>query len=675
MLKIMSAVGLAMKLLRRISCIWMVILVVGTMMAYLHPAQAATDPCAGIRWAQSSNRIYVTGPGTYTLTEIDACLSSLVPLDLVDGTNHIWFLGANLILEEGATLLLHGTGAGGDVDELRLRSNNSSDANSVVFIRADWGTISIENTSITSWNELSKGPDTEYKNYKRSYIQARSRLAADGVTPLESRMDIINSDIGYLGYYGGEAYGLSWKVNGSQPNLYNKVDVFGDVKNSRIHHNYFGAYTYGAYEMQWLGNEIDNNVVYGLDLHDDSDSILVEGNDVHHNGNHGIVASQRCDSLTIRDNESHHNGGNGIMLHRNTNNSLVEENLVNYNADSGIAIFDSHDNTIGKNTSKNNERGMRLSVGSSNNVIENNAFSSNTQYGVYFYKGSDTPTSGDGRPKSNRFADNAISSNGDYGIKLQQADDNIFQDNTVENNARGIYLYDAGKNTFIGNTLANNGRYNFYYAKFQANNTIEDTDVAPVKIDDNASSMDIVSTQNYVFGNNKKIATVAQPEQTLIHFTRGISGAIVTFERLNLRVMPSSNQVLVSPQVWRTSGDYYKSWTESSESSTTANHIVGDLKPNIPYNVIVDGRVWNSYTSDPQGYITFLYDGGYSRDKVFEVVEQGGKGETLKFSPVMGSSREIRLYAIRRGWDWVGLRFTSPTLRMQPLRVQKAGQL
>lgn len=28
----------------------------------------------------------------------------------------------------------------------------------------------------------------------------------------ECRMDIVNSEIAYLGYYGSEAYGLTWKV-------------------------------------------------------------------------------------------------------------------------------------------------------------------------------------------------------------------------------------------------------------------------------------------------------------------------------------------------------------------------------------------------------------------------------------------------------------------------------
>src|SRR5205823_5775846 len=159
----------------------------------------------------------------------------------------------------------------------------------------------------------------------RAFIRARSKLDADGVTPRESTMNIRNSDLGYLGYDGSEAYGLSWKVNGTPGptyNLYNLVDVFGDVSNSRLHNNLMGAYTFGGYGMHFTNNEVDHNVEYGLDYHDDSDGFVVAGNNVHHNAvganskNHGIIFSKRCDHELVRGNTSSNNGGNGIMMDR-----------------------------------------------------------------------------------------------------------------------------------------------------------------------------------------------------------------------------------------------------------------------------------------------------------------------------------------------------------------------
>ncbi|MBX6313864.1 MAG: right-handed parallel beta-helix repeat-containing protein, partial [Isosphaeraceae bacterium] len=261
-------------------------------------------------------------------------------MDLVDPANHIWLLRANLKLEQGAELDLHGSSIGGDVDQLRLKS----DADGIVWVRAGWGTIDIKDTAITSWDEAANGPDID-PNAPRAYIAARSYLDDDGVTAYESRMDIDASDIGYLGYHLEEAYGLSWKALGVGPDVHSRLHVYGDVTNSRIHDNYFGAYTYGALGMHFLNNEVDHNAVYGLDPHDDSNFIDIEGNLVHDNGDEGIISSKRCNYLIIRNNISRDNNGNGILLHINSNDALVEGNQVLNNGDDGISLFDSHRNT------------------------------------------------------------------------------------------------------------------------------------------------------------------------------------------------------------------------------------------------------------------------------------------------------------------------------------------
>ncbi|HSH31585.1 MAG TPA: right-handed parallel beta-helix repeat-containing protein, partial [Candidatus Saccharimonadales bacterium] len=398
-------------------------LLILTLFALPGTTRAAGCDATTVRWASSSNSLYVTGPVTCTLSELQPLTKA--PLTQVDPAGKIWLLGANLRLEQGATLQLHGSEVGGDVNELRLRSNNTSDATSTIFIRADWGNISMRNTKVTSWDEAKNAPDTEYGTYKRSFIHVRSSLDADGVTPHQSRMDIVDSDVGYLGHAAAEAYGLTWKVSGV-PGPFDKVDVLGDVTGSKIHHNYFGIYTYGAGAMKFLNNEINNNVQYGLDPHDDSDNLLIEGNYSHHNGNHGIICSKRCNNLTIRGNRSEYNTGHGIMLHRLVTDTVVENNTVIGNSDAGIPIFDSSGNTVRGNTVSGNRYGIRLSVGANNNLIENNTVSNNTASGFYFYKGSDAPTSGDGRPKFNRFVGNQVTGSKEYAIKLTDADDNSF---------------------------------------------------------------------------------------------------------------------------------------------------------------------------------------------------------------------------------------------------------
>jgi parallel beta-helix repeat protein len=395
--------------------------------------------------------IFVRGPGLNTLSDIQKHLP-LAPLIQVDQSRHIWFLGANIELREGATLLLHGTTIGGDTNELRLMSNNSWAPGSQVHIAADWGTIDINNTTITSWNNAVNGPDREYLPFHRAFIQARSSLNADGVTADESRMNIANSDIGFLGFNSIESYGLSWKVNVATPDLYEKVHVFGEVTNSRIHDCFRGPYTFGGYGMRFLNNEIDHNASYGLDIYSYSNYTDIEGNSFHDNVKHGLIVV-RSDHVTIKNNISQNNLLDGIMLYLNVNNTLVQDNQILNNKRNGIGVTDSHWNTLSGNTIIGNVNGITLSVGSSDNVVSENTIAWNTGNGLNFYRGRVAPSAGDGRPKHNYFVRNTIQNNTGDGIRLADADNNVFASNTFSGNSR-TFLFERGVgNTLIGNQI------------------------------------------------------------------------------------------------------------------------------------------------------------------------------------------------------------------------------
>lgn len=564
-------------------------------------ASAANCQASNVRWSFSSNTIYLSGPVTCTLTEIDSFLSSSVPLGLVDPINHVWFLGANLKLESGMTLALLGSAIGGDVDELRLKSNNSSVANSIIWIRAQWGTIQVENSKITSWDGVNNQPDSEYSTYKRSYIHVRSYLETDGLTTRESRMDISNSDIGYLGYNGAEAYGLAWKVSGSSPGLYDKVNVYGNVISSRLHHNYFGAYTYGAFGMLWQNNEIDYNVKYGLDPHDDSDGLIIENNLFHDNGNHGLICSKRCDNLTIRNNNSYNNTGNGIMLHRNTNDTLVENNTMTGNSDSGLAVFDSHNNTIRGNTSTNNKRGIRLSVGSSGNSIADNQFSNNQAYGIYAYKGSDVPTNGDGRPKNNRFINNRVQDNGSYPIKLSDSDDNLFEQNTLV--GKNILMERSLRNSFVNNYLSETIFYDSRGSSSAGSLTnLSGQPTFNVKVD-LYSTVTLFDPGGKIFDpEENSIATSVKPQGSEVLLN---SGNITTTSRIvsrNFWVNIDEGSLTVNSSLWSSN----KEWvSKSSNANLNVAYIVGDLTPGQSYRVQKNGQFLFPLLADTSGKITF----------------------------------------------------------------------
>jgi hypothetical protein len=91
---------------------------------------AADCPASAVRWASSSNRLYISGAVTCTLTDLDALVSHAV-LERTHKQNKIWMLRANLLLQNGAGLRVTGE----EASVLRLRS----DASVAVFILADWG--------------------------------------------------------------------------------------------------------------------------------------------------------------------------------------------------------------------------------------------------------------------------------------------------------------------------------------------------------------------------------------------------------------------------------------------------------------------------------------------------------------------------------------------------------
>lgn len=414
------------------------------LIAWHLPALAAGScTTSKLSYDSSNNTLYLKDGGVCRVAEI----ASLKPQQLVNKGGGIYLLKANLKLMNGSVLMIDGDDATAPVIEFRLLSNNTGDSNKVVNITADYGIVQINHTKVLSWNESVNGPDTSYSTLKRAYIRVRSTS-----TTKQSRMDVTNSDIGYLGSPNAEAYGISWKVSGTL----NEVRVYGNILNSRFHHNYYGVYTYGAYGMTIDGNEFDQNVQYGLDPHDDSDYLTITNNSAHHNGNHGIICSKRCNNLVLRNNKSYSNTGHGIMLHRSTDYSLVENNQVYDNSSTGIALFESNNNILRGNIVLNNNYGIRLSMGSSYNRMEGNVIDETNKYSIYTYKGSDTPErpGNDGINRNNVWTQNKVSDSGDYVLKLKATEGDTFSYNDfTDNNGADFDVSGADDTTFINNKL------------------------------------------------------------------------------------------------------------------------------------------------------------------------------------------------------------------------------
>lgn len=460
------------------SCLAVVGVLVGA-----SPAAAATCN-SPVRYAASSDTIYVTGGTSVdTLTEIKAACPS-VPLNQVGPG--VWELNADLVLQTGATLNLD---RAGDVQTLRLQSLPSGLATDVSALTAQYGTINITGVTVTSWT--GTGPDTDYAvpaggTRGRAFIRALSVM--EGSTPRTSTMNIVDSDIGYLGYNGSEAYGVAYKARGcgvDAPNICAVLDVFGKQTGSTFHDNFMGTYTWGAKDMVFDDNTYSKNKSYGLDPHDDSDYLTITDNTFTENNNHGLICSQRCDHLTIRGNKAIDNGHtpyvgpgdddpsdnqvHGIMLHRGVTDTVVEDNEVRGQVNGGgIVVFDSVGNTIRNNTISGNKYGLRFSVGTRDLTVADNTITGSGTNALYTFKGTDSPvyTGTSGRPSDITFTGNAFSGAGAELFKVQDADRFTFTGGSVTPGApaRGPrfdraagHVYDRTVTTPAGTTFTLRG--------------------------------------------------------------------------------------------------------------------------------------------------------------------------------------------------------------------------
>lgn len=273
-------------------------------------------------------------------------------------------------------------------------------------------------------------------------------------------MDIVRSEVAYLGYYGSEAYGLTWKVRGfctdkSNPEIFDEVNTYGDVIDSDIHHLFYGLYTYGHLGGLWNGNLMHDNEWYGFDPHDDSDYLTIHNNQVWNNGKHGIIASKRCNHVSIQNNEVW-NGGEtaaGIFLHRSSDNAIVSGNYIHDMQDSGLATLECFDITFTNNLIQRCKYGVRLSLGAGRNSVSGNTFEDLTSYGFFTYVGSNLPEVApyDGfRPFDNVVNANIIDTW--HMGKLKEADGTIITGNTFTSAAEMFEVDDSLETVFTGNS-------------------------------------------------------------------------------------------------------------------------------------------------------------------------------------------------------------------------------
>lgn len=305
----------------------------------LHPD--AIELLDGARWIR---RIPFNARRPVGLEEIVNVVAD--PAWITRDSDGVVLLRAALIQDRGTDLRITRPA----VTEVRLASLPG------VYLAGLGAIVRVEGVRIQSWLVERGGPDTDHSDGRPFIVYEEG-----------SRLDILHSEIAYLGYDRVSAYGVAWREGGTT----------GEVLDSDFHHSFFGAYTFEAKDIVFRGNRFHHNLYYGLDPHDFTTGLVVEDNEAWANGKHGFIFSRGVTDGVLRRNYAHHNGGNGIMMDLGSDRNAIVANRSEHNNGDGIVLSESWDVVVADNLVRGNRVGIR-SVGESlrnrfrsNRVVDN----------------------------------------------------------------------------------------------------------------------------------------------------------------------------------------------------------------------------------------------------------------------------------------------------------------
>jgi parallel beta-helix repeat protein len=289
----------------------------------------------------------------YTLDE----LRTLLPAAFGTADGAVLLL-ANIEVPAGAQLTV------GAATTPQLRMLSSAAGFTTVIARG--GSVELQGSEQTPVHVSSWDPDTGSADVNTN--DGRSFLLTFG-----GRMDIVHAEIDHLGFGRGSSSGVAW--HGSEPIGGDPgMPATGDVRDSVLHDNWFGAFTFEAAGMVWTRNTFRDNIGYGFDPHDSSNEFVVAGNVAHGNGRHGFIFSRGCNRNVLRNNVAYDNRGHGFMIDdgrsgesadpgrppQPSNDNILLGNHAYSNDGSGIEVEGGRGTVVDNNRLENNHVGVRV---------------------------------------------------------------------------------------------------------------------------------------------------------------------------------------------------------------------------------------------------------------------------------------------------------------------------
>jgi poly(beta-D-mannuronate) C5 epimerase len=314
-------------------------------------------------------RIIVVQKGVTTLGMLARQLQGTPDQDMISVDGDILTLRAPVFVAPGAKLILSRL----DVPTYRF----SAEAGAFI---ASAGELHVVDADIIGYSEKAGRP--AWSDKSRTHI-FRPFLLSWG----DGHMNVASSVLVALGYENSKSFGLSYSSGPIRVSeLRDQAHATGYVVDSVFRNSHFGFYSYEAENIQIIGNEYVDNVIYGLDPHDRTRKLTIAYNTTYGTMvKHGIIISREVDESWIVGNLTFDNVGSGIMLDRDSSNNIVHANSAFQNLQDGITLFESSCNLMTNNQLLANKRdGLKVrnsfDIGIYGNTIERNGNSGVNAY-------------------------------------------------------------------------------------------------------------------------------------------------------------------------------------------------------------------------------------------------------------------------------------------------------
>lgn len=323
-----------------------------------------------LREGTSTPRIIFVTRGVMTIGELISQIALTDP-DAITEENGVVTLNVPLAVNEGASLIISGK----EIKELRLSTDNGA------FL-VNSGKLYVDGITITSHSDKTGGP-SYVRDHKQGFYFRPFILSWSGSETYAS-----DSRFLALGYSGGRTYGVSLS-SGSIDTASSKFKVSpptGYFINNSFDNLYYGFYAFEADDIVFVGNELRDGVIYGLDPHDRSHNLMMAYNTAYGSlKKHGIIISREVDDSFILGNLSFDNHGTGIMLDRLSYGTVVYANVASYNHGDGFSAMESPCALVDSNQfSKNARSGVKVR-NSWDIHVEGNTIADNQAAGIEAY--------------------------------------------------------------------------------------------------------------------------------------------------------------------------------------------------------------------------------------------------------------------------------------------------